>query len=133
MLEKSMNDLRMKLVDFETRSYEGESGKGAFLAKRIREVKFPPVRYFNRQLENELLERERELSDKSRVDRNHEREIKALESELVQKEKARIKLEHDLQKSDEKNMKLKQIIDGMMSENTTPTKLGRFASTRSGK
>jgi hypothetical protein len=62
-----------------------------------------------------------------------EREIKALESEIVQKEKARARMEQDLLKSDEKNMKLKQVIDEMMNENTTPTKLGRFASTRSGR
>jgi hypothetical protein len=62
-----------------------------------------------------------------------EREIKALESEIVQKEKARARMEQDLLRSDEKNMKLKQVIDEMMNENTTPTKLGRFASTRSGR
>ena len=38
MLEKSVNDLRMKLVDLETRSYRGGSGEGSFLPKRIREV-----------------------------------------------------------------------------------------------
>jgi septal ring factor EnvC (AmiA/AmiB activator) len=84
-------------------------------------------------LEKELQDRERELSEKSRRDRNLEREIKSLEYEVVQKEKARTRLEQDLQRTDEKNAKLKQVIDEMMSENTTPTKLGRFASTRSGK
>lgn len=67
------------------------------------------------------------------TDRNLEREIKSLEYEVVQKEKARARLEQDLQRSDEKNVKLKQVIDEMMNENTTPTKLGRFASTRSGR
>jgi len=83
-------------------------------------------------LEKELQGRERELEEKSRTDRNLEREIKSLEYEVAQKEKARARLEQDLQRTDEKNVKLKQMIDGMMSENTTPTKLGRFASTRSG-
>lgn len=84
-------------------------------------------------MEKELQDRERELSEKSRTDRNLEREIKSLEYEVVQKEKARVRLEQDLQRTDEKNAKLRLIIDEMMTENTTPTKLGRFVSTRSGK
>ena len=84
-------------------------------------------------MEKELQDRERELSEKSRTDRSIEREIKALEYEVGQKEKARARLEQDLQRADEKNIKLKQVIDEMMNENTTPTKLGRFASTRSGR
>jgi septal ring factor EnvC (AmiA/AmiB activator) len=84
-------------------------------------------------LETELQDRERELSEMGQTDRNLEREIKSLEYEVVQKEKARARLEQDLQRSDEKNVKLKQVIDEMMNENTTPTKLGRFASTRSGR
>lgn len=84
-------------------------------------------------MEKELQDRERELSEKSRTDRNLEREIKSLEYEVVQKEKARARLEQDVQRIDEKNAKLRQVIDEIMSENTTPTKLGRFASTRSGK
>jgi septal ring factor EnvC (AmiA/AmiB activator) len=84
-------------------------------------------------LEKELQDRERELSEKGQTDRNLEREIKSLEYEVVQKEKARARLEQDLQRSDEKNVKLKQVIDEMINENTTPTKLGRFASTRSGR
>ena len=84
-------------------------------------------------MEKELQDRELELSEKAQTDRNLEREIKSLEHEIAQKEKARARLEQDLQRSDEKNVKLKQIIDEMMNENTTPTKLGRFASTRSGR
>jgi Tfp pilus assembly protein FimV len=83
-------------------------------------------------LEKELLDRERELSEKSRTDRNLERGIKSLEYEILQKEKSQARLEQDLQRSDERNAKLKQMIDEIMSENSTPTKLGRFASTRSG-
>jgi hypothetical protein len=79
-----------------------------------------------------LQDRERELSEKSRTDRNLEREVKTLEYEILQKDKVRARLEQDLQRSDERNARLKQVIDGMMSENSTPTKLGRFASTRSG-
>lgn len=59
--------------------------------------------------------------------------MQALESELAAKEKARARLEQDLQRTEEKNMKLKLVIDEMMSESTTPTKLGRFASTRIGR
>jgi septal ring factor EnvC (AmiA/AmiB activator) len=84
-------------------------------------------------LEKELQDRERELSENSRTDRNLEREIKSLEYEVVQKEKARARLEQDLQRTEEKNAKLRQVVDEMISENTTPTKLGRFTSTRSGK
>lgn len=84
-------------------------------------------------MEKELQDRERELSENSRLDRNADRELKSLQSELLQKEKARARLEQDLLRSDEKNMKLKQVVDEMMSENNTPTKLGRLASTRSGK
>jgi len=40
MLEKSVNDLRMKLVDLETRSYKSGSGEGNFLVKRIHQVPF---------------------------------------------------------------------------------------------
>jgi septal ring factor EnvC (AmiA/AmiB activator) len=80
-----------------------------------------------------LQDREKEISEQSRTDRNLEREIKSLEYELAQREKARVRLEQDLQRSDEKNVKLKQVIDEMMNENTAPIKLGRFASTRSGR
>jgi myosin heavy chain 9/10/11/14 len=38
LLEKSVNDLRMRLVDLETRSHKGGAGEGSFLAKRIQEV-----------------------------------------------------------------------------------------------
>ena len=38
MLEKTVNELRMKLVDLETRSYKGGSGENSFLAKRIQDV-----------------------------------------------------------------------------------------------
>jgi len=38
MLEKSVNELRMKLVDLETRSFKGGPREGNFLAKRIRDV-----------------------------------------------------------------------------------------------
>lgn len=38
MLEKSVNDLRMKIVDLETRSYKGGKGESNFLAKRIQDV-----------------------------------------------------------------------------------------------
>lgn len=92
-----------------------------------------PADSTNKQLEKELQDRERELSEQSRIDRTLERSIQALESELAAKEKARARLEQDIQRTEEKNMKLKQVIDEMMSESTTPTKLGRFASTRSGR
>jgi myosin heavy chain 9/10/11/14 len=84
-------------------------------------------------LEKELQERERELSAKSLADRNVDREIQSLKYEIEQKEKLRARLEQDLLRSDEKNNKLKTVIDEMMTENGTPTKLGRWASTRSGK
>ena len=80
-----------------------------------------------------MQERERELTEKYRADRSMDREIMSLKSEVDQKEKARMRLEHDLARSEEKNVKLKQVIDELMTENTTPTKLGRFASTRSGR
>jgi hypothetical protein len=38
MLEKSVNDLRMKLVDLETRSYKGGPREGNSLSKRIQDV-----------------------------------------------------------------------------------------------
>ena len=127
-----MNDLRMKLVDLETRSYKGGNRESNSLSKRIQDVIALPT-YADLQLENELEERERELSEQSRVDRNLERQMQALESELAAKEKARARLEQDLQRTEEKNMKLKLVIDEMLSESTTPTKLGRFASTRIGR
>lgn len=80
-----------------------------------------------------MQERERELAEKYRADRSMDREIMSLKSEVDQKEKVRMRLEHDLARSEEKNAKLRQVIDEMMTENTTPTKLGRFASTRSGR
>ena len=127
-----MNDLRMKLVDLETRSYKGGNRESNSLSKRIQDVITLPNNT-DLQLENELQERERELSEQSQVDRNLERQMQSLESELATKEKARARLEQDLQRTEERNMKLKQVIDEMMSESTTPTKLGRFASTRSGR
>lgn len=128
-----MNDLRMKLVDLETRSYKGGNRESNSLSKRIQDVRATYRHMTNTQLENELEERERELAKQSRVDRNLERQMQALESELETKEKARARLEQDLQRTEEKNVKLRQVIDEMMSESTTPTKLGRFASTRSGR
>jgi len=128
-----VNDLRMKLVDLETRSYKGGNRESNSLSKRIQDVRATYRHMTNTQLENELEERERELAKQSRVDRNLERQMQALESELETKEKARARLEQDLQRTEEKNVKLRQVIDEMMSESTTPTKLGRFASTRSGR
>jgi len=41
MLEKYVNDLRMKLVDLETRSFKGDRVEGNFLARRIQDVPTP--------------------------------------------------------------------------------------------
>jgi len=83
-------------------------------------------------LEEELQERERELSERSRTDRNVEREIKSLQHEVAQKDKARVRMEEDLQRSNEKNVKLRQMIDEMISENAAQGKLSRFGSVRGG-
>ena len=42
MLEKTVNDLRMKLVDLETRTFKGDRLEGNFLARRIQDV-HPPL------------------------------------------------------------------------------------------
>ena len=84
-------------------------------------------------MEEELKNAERQLLEKSRSDRREEQNIKVLQAEVSRKENARARLEFDYLKSKENIAKLKEQIEEMLKEKGTPTKLGRLASTRSGR
>ncbi|POR38623.1 Myosin type-2 heavy chain 1 [Tolypocladium paradoxum] len=102
-LEKSLNELQLKLVDLETKGYSSASQDIKFLHKRIQEAN-----------------QETERAKSQRSVRNVDRVVKDLQSQIERKEKQNTQLSDDVSRMRDKVDKLLRTIDELQaSESTT--------------
>ncbi|KAG5949621.1 hypothetical protein E4U53_005814 [Claviceps sorghi] len=107
-LEKSLNEAQLKLIDFETKGFSTPSQDIKFLHKRIQE------------LESQLEDHETERSKSQRSNRNIDRTVKDLQSQIERKEKQNTQLTEDVTRMRDKVDKLLKTIDDLQaSESTT--------------
>ncbi|KAI9762458.1 MAG: hypothetical protein M4579_000434 [Chaenotheca gracillima] len=102
-LEKSVKDLQLRLVDFETKRYSSASQDVRFLHGRIQE------------LEHQLEEQETERNTSQRSVRNVDRTVRDLQLQIERREKANSQLSDDVSKGRDKIERLLQTIDELQS------------------
>ncbi|KAJ9155709.1 Myosin type-2 heavy chain 1 [Pleurostoma richardsiae] len=102
-LEKSLNEVQVKLVDLETKGYSSASQDIKFLHKRIQE------------LESQLEAQENERSKSQRSVRNVDRIVKDLQSQIDRKDKQNSQLEDDVGRMRDKVDKLLRTIDELQA------------------
>ncbi|EFZ03771.1 myosin [Metarhizium robertsii] len=108
VLEKSLNEAQLKLIDLETKGFSSASQDIKFLHKRIQE------------LESQLEDHETERSKSQRSNRNIDRTVKDLQSQIDRKEKQNTQLSEDVNRMRDKVDKLLKTIDELQaSESTT--------------
>ncbi|KEY68819.1 hypothetical protein S7711_00687 [Stachybotrys chartarum IBT 7711] len=106
-LEKSLNEAQLKLVDLETKGYSSGSQDIKFLHKRIQE------------LESQLEHQESERSRSQRTERNVDRSLKDLQTQIDRKEKQNSQLTEDVSRMRDKVEKLLQTIDELQASEST--------------
>ncbi|KAK2593294.1 class II myosin [Conoideocrella luteorostrata] len=107
-LEKNLNEVQLKLIDFETKGFSSASQDIKFLHKRIQE------------LESQLEDHEAARSKSQRSNRNIDRTVKDLQSQIERKEKQNTQLSDDVNRMRDKVDKLLKTIDELQaSESTT--------------
>ncbi|EON95916.1 putative myosin type ii heavy chain protein [Phaeoacremonium minimum UCRPA7] len=106
-LEKSLNEVQVKLVDLETKGYSSASQDIKFLHKRIQE------------LESQLEVQETERSKSQRSVRNVDRVVKDLQGQIDRKEKQNSQMQDDLSRMRDKVDKLLKTIDELQSSEST--------------
>ncbi|KAG8420531.1 class II myosin [Metarhizium acridum] len=107
-LEKSLNEAQLKLIDLETKGFSSASQDIKFLHKRIQE------------LESQLEDHETERSKSQRSNRNIDRTVKDLQSQIERKEKQNTQLSEDVNRMRDKVDKLLKTIDELQaSESAT--------------
>ncbi|KAK1448171.1 hypothetical protein CCUS01_11915 [Colletotrichum cuscutae] len=102
-LEKSLNEIQIKLVDLETKGYSSASQDIKFLHKRIQE------------LESQLEEHENEKNKSQRSVRNVDRIVKDLQGQIDRKDKQNTQLQDDVARMRDKAEKLLQTIEELQS------------------
>ncbi|KAG7126600.1 Myosin type-2 heavy chain 2 like protein [Verticillium longisporum] len=102
-LEKSLNEVQIKVVDLETKGYSSASNDIKFLHKRIQE------------LESQLEDQETERSKSQRSVRNVDRIVKDLQSQIDRKDKQNSQLSDDVSRMRDKVDKLLQTIEELQS------------------
>lgn len=113
-LEKTLNEAQLKLIDLETKEFSTASQDIKFLHKRIQE------------LESQLEDHETERSKSQRSNRNIDRTVKDLQSQIERKEKQNIQLSEDVNRMRDKVDKLLKTIDELQaSESTTQLSVRR--------
>ncbi|KAK5656341.1 hypothetical protein OQA88_4721 [Cercophora sp. LCS_1] len=106
-LEKSLNEVQLKLIDLETKGYSTASHDIKFLHKRIQE------------LETQLEDQETERSKSQRSVRNVDRTVKDLQSQIDRKEKQNNQLQDDLGRMRDKVDKLLKTIDELQASESS--------------
>jgi myosin protein heavy chain len=120
-LEKSLNEAQLKLVDLETKGYSSTSQDIKFLHKRIQEVSQarpaaePDHVLTFAQLESQLEEQESERSKSQRSERNVDRIVKDLQTQIDRKDKQNSQLADDVGRMRDKVDKLLQTIEELQS------------------
>ncbi|KAI9812314.1 MAG: hypothetical protein M1827_004763 [Pycnora praestabilis] len=107
ILEKSVKDQQLKLVDLETKGYSSASQDVRFLHKRIQE------------LETQIEEQESQHTKSARSVRNVDRTVRDLQSQIDRRDKTNAQLSDDISKSREKIERLLQTIDDLQSSDST--------------
>ncbi|KHO00173.1 myosin type II heavy chain [Metarhizium album ARSEF 1941] len=108
VLEKSLNEAQLKLIDLETKGFSSASQDIKFLHKRIQE------------LESQLEDHETARSKSQRSNRNIDRTVKDLQSQVERKEKQNTQLSEDVNRMRDRVDKLLKTIDELQaSESTT--------------
>ncbi|KAM0333491.1 hypothetical protein ACHAQA_002154 [Verticillium albo-atrum] len=102
-LEKSLNEVQIKVVDLETKGYSSASNDIKFLHKRIQE------------LESQLEDQETERSKSQRSVRNVDRIVKDLQGQIDRKDKQNSQLSDDVSRMRDKVDKLLQTIEELQS------------------
>ncbi|KAJ2905666.1 myosin-11 [Zalerion maritima] len=102
-LEKSLNEVQVRLVDLETRGYSSASNDVKFLHKRIHE------------LESQLDTIETERTKSGRENRNADRTVKDLQSQIDRKDKQANQLTEDAKRLRDKVDKLLKTIDELQA------------------
>jgi myosin protein heavy chain len=123
-LEKSLKELQLRCIDFETKSYSSGSQDVRFLHGRIQEVStFHPrcmcentkANKSRLQLETQLESLEKTRSTEARSVRTVDRTVKDLQAQLDRKDKTAQMLTDDVSKSRDKIERLLQTIDELQS------------------
>ncbi|TDZ21323.1 Myosin type-2 heavy chain 1 [Colletotrichum orbiculare MAFF 240422] len=102
-LEKSLNEIQIRLVDLETKGYSSASHDIKFLHKRVHE------------LESQLEEHENERNKSQRSVRNVDRVVKDLQSQIDRKDKQNTQLQDDVSRMRDKVEKLLSTIEELQS------------------
>ncbi|CAI0651382.1 unnamed protein product [Colletotrichum noveboracense] len=102
-LEKSLNEIQIRLVDLETKGYSSASHDIKFLHKRIQE------------LESQLEDQENERTKSQRSVRNVDRIVKDLQGQIDRKDKQNTQLQDDVSRMRDKVEKLLQTIEDLQS------------------
>ncbi|KAJ4298768.1 class II myosin [Collariella sp. IMI 366227] len=102
-LEKSLNELQLKLIDLETKGYSTGSQDIKFLHKRIQE------------LESQLEDHETERSKSQRSVRNVDRIVKDLQTQIDRKDKQNAQLSEDVGRMRDKVDKLLKAIEELQA------------------
>ncbi|KAI9163219.1 Myosin type-2 heavy chain 1 [Paramyrothecium foliicola] len=106
-LEKSLNESQVKLVDYETKGYSSASQDIKFLHKRIQE------------LESQLEQQEAERTKSQRSNRNIDRAVKDLQTQVERKDKQNVQLSDDVSRMRDKVDKLLKTIDELQASEST--------------
>ncbi|KAI9801053.1 MAG: hypothetical protein M1833_002921 [Piccolia ochrophora] len=105
-LEKSVKELQLKLVDFETKTYSSASQDVRFLHGRVQE------------LERQLDAQEAERNKSQRSVRNVDRTVRDLQSQIERRDKTNTQLSEEVSKHRDKVERLLQTIDELQSSDS---------------
>ena len=135
-LEKSLNEVQLKLIDLETKGYSTASHDIKFLHKRIQEV-HPPTPHPNPlplsrklthpQLESQLEDQETERSKSQRSVRNVDRIVKDLQTQIERKDKQNAQLGDDMARLRDKADKLLTTIEELQASESNSELAARRA------
>lgn len=136
-LEKTLNEVQVRLVDLETKGYSSASQDIKFLHKRIHEAstrrklafhftELLPLSAISRdnqsnlqQLESQLEDQENDRAKSQRSVRNVDRIVKDLQSQIDRKDKQNAQTEEDLHRMRDKADKLLKTIDELQASEST--------------
>ncbi|RFU29605.1 hypothetical protein B7463_g6725, partial [Scytalidium lignicola] len=106
VLEKSLKEVQVRLIDLETKGYSSASHDVRFLHGRIQE------------LESKLQAQEDEHSKSQRSVRNVDRTVKDLQQQIDRRDKQNLQLQEDITRSRDKIEKLLKTIDELQSSDS---------------
>ncbi|KAK6360451.1 hypothetical protein TWF730_006593 [Orbilia blumenaviensis] len=106
LLERSVRDLQLKVMDMETKSYTTGSKDVKMLHSRIQE------------LENQIEENERQRSKFERSTKNVDRTVRDLQLQIERKEKTNTQLQEDMQRNKDKVERLLKTIEELQASDS---------------